>query len=88
MCKDNNDYRNNYERCSQLIDETILNVLVAHKTRSIDANSEIIMSKITEIYDVLSENVENINSAAKYLLKRDTKIVQNSIKGDRYTPHL
>jgi hypothetical protein len=34
----------------------------------------VLLKKITEIYDMLSDNIENINSSTNFLVKREKKL--------------
>jgi len=48
-----------------------MELLTAHKSNVIDQRADGLLQKITEIYDMLSDNIENINSTAKFLARRE-----------------
>jgi hypothetical protein len=54
-----------------------MELLTAHKSNIIDLQADGLLQKITEIYDMLSDNIENINSTAKCLAKREMQLNGN-----------
>ena len=56
----NSTYRENYERCSRLIDGTIVELLNAHKSKQLHNQTEELLGRVTEIYDLLADNIEHI----------------------------
>lgn len=54
-------YRDNYEKCSRLIDNAMIEILTAHRGKKIGEKAEELLGKVVEIYDILSDNIENVN---------------------------
>lgn len=43
----------------------MMEILTAHRQRKIGDKAEEILNKVIEIYDILSDNIENVNSIVK-----------------------
>ena len=63
--------KSNYEKCSNLIDGMIVDLLEAHRRRDIGDQRELLLGKVVEIYDMLSDGLENSESTLKQVSLRD-----------------
>lgn len=69
----NNLYRDNYEKCSKLIDNAMIEILTAHRGKKIGEKAEELLGKVVEIYDILSDNIENVNSTIRSVSRGERK---------------
>ncbi len=56
-----------------MIDSTMLQILSAHRGKKIKEKSDILLQRVIEIYDILSDNIENANAVVKEIEKKGRK---------------
>ena len=52
------NFKENYQRCDDLIDNVIYSLLMGHKENKIDENE--VLNRITEIQDLFAENQRDL----------------------------
>lgn len=80
----NRAYRHNYDQCSQLIDTTIIELLGAHRSNTIPQRTDAILNRITEIYDLLAENIESVQNTGRLL--KEPKLKEEASPGFKPLP--
>jgi hypothetical protein len=74
-------YKENYEKCCKLIDNAMIEILSAHRSRKIVEKADQLLGKVVEIYDILSDNIECVNATVRELEGRDRRTEQSSSPG-------
>ena len=63
--------KRNYEKCSNLIDGMIVDLLEAHRRKDMGDQRELLLGKVVEIYDMLSDGLENSESTLRQVSLRE-----------------
>lgn len=56
----------------------MIEILAAHRGRKIGERAEELLGKVVEIYDVLSDNIENVNSTVRAAGRGERKESESS----------
>lgn len=64
----------------------MMEILTAHRQRKIGDKAEKILNKVIEIYDILSDNIENVNSIVKEFDVRAQEKKENKVTTPGFKP--